>query len=259
MPEEKKQELENAKRVVKKKHEGETEDGYLHVSSVDDSVVHRGGVIGSQILQIHMEKKKSESVRAVVEGRVTRAIMKALEKLVWQVTEKHVSDNARKLFGKPLKGKKEIKKCMREMSSKGKVRSAGKGKAHFTPSGEATMEVVLAPGAVGTPRGHNHGVPHVDIPRNGNRARACHCYTFLLFLDEVTTESGCVDFWVGTRGYEHDPKNPYQRVNKMEKERVKGKAGTLVVFDSLVVHQSIRNVTKKDTRRLTWTVCVPKS
>jgi hypothetical protein len=47
MPEEKKQELENAKRVVKKKHEGEMEDGYLHVSSVDDSVVHRGGVIGS--------------------------------------------------------------------------------------------------------------------------------------------------------------------------------------------------------------------
>jgi hypothetical protein len=69
----------------------------------------------------------------------------------------------------------------------------------------------------------------VDIPRNGNRARACHCYTFLLFLDEVTTESGCVDFWVGTRGYEHDPKNPYQRVNKMEKEQVKGKAGTLVI------------------------------
>jgi hypothetical protein len=84
MPEEKKQELENAKRVMKKKHEGETEDGYLHVSSdssVDDSVVHRGGVIGSRILQIHMEKKKSESVRAVVEGRVTRAISKALEKL----------------------------------------------------------------------------------------------------------------------------------------------------------------------------------
>jgi hypothetical protein len=81
MPEEKKQELENVKRVVKKKHEGETEDGYLHVSSVDDSVVHRGGVIGSRILQIHMEKKKSESVRAVVEGRVTRAITKALEKL----------------------------------------------------------------------------------------------------------------------------------------------------------------------------------
>jgi hypothetical protein len=126
-----------------------------------------------------MEKKKSESVRAVVEGRVTRAITKALEKLAWQVTEKHVSDNARELFGKPLKGKKEIEKCTREMSSKGKVRSTGKGKAHFTPSGEATMEVVLAPGAVGTPRGHNHGVPHVDIPRNGNRARACHCYTFL--------------------------------------------------------------------------------
>jgi hypothetical protein len=39
----------------------------------------------------------------------------------------------------------------------------------------------------------------------------------------VAMESGCVDFWVGTRGYEHDPKNPYQRVNKMEKERVKGK------------------------------------
>ena len=31
MPEEKKQELENAKRVVKKKHEGETEDGYLQL------------------------------------------------------------------------------------------------------------------------------------------------------------------------------------------------------------------------------------
>lgn len=128
MPEEKKQELENAKRVVKKKHEGETEDGYLHVSSVDDSVVRRGGVIGSRILQIHMEKKKSESVRAVVEGRVTRAITKALEKLAWQVTEKHVSDNARELFGKPLKGKKEIEKCTREMSSKGKVRSAGRAR-----------------------------------------------------------------------------------------------------------------------------------
>jgi hypothetical protein len=49
----------------------------LHVSSVDDSVVHRGGVIGSRILQIHMEKKKSESVRAVVEGRVTRTISEA--------------------------------------------------------------------------------------------------------------------------------------------------------------------------------------
>jgi hypothetical protein len=42
-----------------------------------------------------MEKKKSKSVRAVVEGHVTRAITKALEKLAWQVTEKHVSDNAR--------------------------------------------------------------------------------------------------------------------------------------------------------------------
>jgi hypothetical protein len=32
------------------------------------------------------------------------------------------------LFGKPLKGKKEIKKCTREMSSKGKVRSAGRAR-----------------------------------------------------------------------------------------------------------------------------------
>jgi hypothetical protein len=32
MPEEKKQELENVKQVMKKKHEGETEDGYLQSS-----------------------------------------------------------------------------------------------------------------------------------------------------------------------------------------------------------------------------------
>ena len=65
-----------------------------------------------------------------------------------------------------------------------------------------------------------------------------------------------MDFWVGTRGLKHDLKNPYQHVTKMEKERVHGNAGTLVVFDSLVVHQLIRNDTKNDTRRLTWTVCV---
>ena len=134
MPEEKKKELRIAKRVVKKKHEGEMEDGYLFIGDVDGSVVRRGGVVGSRILQIHMKEKKIVSVRAVDEGRVTRATTKVLENLAWEVTEKHVADNARELFGKALKGKKEIEKCTREMNRKGKVSSAGKGKVFFIPS-----------------------------------------------------------------------------------------------------------------------------
>jgi len=103
MPEEKKKELKKkelriAKRVVKKKHEGEMEDGYLFIGDVDGSVVRRGGVVGSRILQIHMKEKKIVSVRA-------RATTKVLENLAWEVTEKHVADNARELFGKALKGK----------------------------------------------------------------------------------------------------------------------------------------------------------
>jgi hypothetical protein len=47
-------------------------------------------------------------------------------------------------------------------------------------------------------------------------------------------------------------------VRGIEKQRVKGVAGTLIIFDSTVLHQSIRNLTVNDTHQLSRYVYVTR-
>ena len=75
-------------------------------------------------------------------------------------------------------------------------------------------------------------------------------------LDDVTAENGAMRFWPGTNDefVEHEPTDnglevPPERVDEDAAELVEAPAGSLVVFDSLVWHDSSPNVTD-DPRRL---------
>ena len=82
-------------------------------------------------------------------------------------------------------------------------------------------------------------------------------YTCIYFVDEVTAENGAIRFWPYTARVPFDRNNP---VAKDEPSRIiTGEAGTLLVFDSRIVHQSLPNKTEEKRDTITWFLCAKRN
>jgi hypothetical protein len=166
--------------------------------------------------------------------------------------------NKMEMFGRPLKNSKLIDKLMKEAETKGELVGVREAKEYFIPRYRHATELIVAPRRKASGRSFRDGVIHNDIDPASNFGKCFCCYTCLFLLDDVGTEAGSIDFWEGPKRSEHNPRHPYNTVSGMEKTRMMGAAGTLIIFDSCVFHQSIRNFTTNDTRRLSWFVFVTK-
>jgi ectoine hydroxylase-related dioxygenase (phytanoyl-CoA dioxygenase family) len=78
-------------------------------------------------------------------------------------------------------------------------------------------------------------------------------YTCVYFVDEVTAENGAIEFWPYTAHVPFDRRNPVAR--NEPSQIITGPAGTLLVFDSRIVHQSLPNGTEEKRDTLTWGLC----
>jgi hypothetical protein len=83
--------------------------------------------------------------------------------------------------------------------------------------------------------------------------------TVELLLDNISKDSGSVVFWPNTIQYPCDSKHSGRYVETAhEKKNVKylhelgGKAGDVIYWDSRLLHNSIANVTDKETTKLLW-------
>jgi hypothetical protein len=81
-------------------------------------------------------------------------------------------------------------------------------------------------------------------------------YSFLLCLDEMTADNGCILFWPGSKKCESVPKNRSRGVQrlKLKSEVLLGKKGTVFVFDARLLHKPLPNKTQKARTLLGWQV-----
>ena len=82
-------------------------------------------------------------------------------------------------------------------------------------------------------------------------------YSFFLFLDEVTAANGTIAFWRESKLIGPvDPRHPERALDKagMSSELLLGNAGTVYVWDSRLLHQSLANSTDKRRLALQWLV-----
>ena len=83
-------------------------------------------------------------------------------------------------------------------------------------------------------------------------------YTAILFLCDVTAENGAIRFWPDTTQLKHSGKKPMKGLESRESLDVVGEKGTLVFFDSDILHQSLPNVTEGERRTIAWNIIVKK-
>ena len=78
----------------------------------------------------------------------------------------------------------------------------------------------------------------------------------MLFLDDVTADNGAIEIWKESEECPVNPKNRMQAIvqNNLVSKCVKGKAGSLYIWDARLLHRSLPNKTKRDRVTLVWVV-----
>jgi hypothetical protein len=81
-------------------------------------------------------------------------------------------------------------------------------------------------------------------------------YTFMLFVDAVTSTNGCIEFWPNSQSVVLDPKNPERAIatRGLSKELVVRAAATVMAWDARILHRSLPNSTQDRRISLIWTV-----
>ena len=121
---------------------------------------------------------------------------------------------------------------------------------------------IPAKGTVVAPKSSNRynwrmGVVHRDDDDMGLE-EGDRLYTAILFLCNVTAENGAIRFWPDTTQLKHNPKKPMDGLEGRESLDLVGEKGTLVFFDSNILHQSLPNVTESERRMIAWNIVVKK-
>lgn len=80
------------------------------------------------------------------------------------------------------------------------------------------------------------------------------CYTFELLLDELNEENGGIQFWPKSMKKAHDKKHPSRGFEGMEIKLPVGKSGTVLVWDSRMLHKSLPNKTEEPRTAIVWLV-----
>ena len=85
--------------------------------------------------------------------------------------------------------------------------------------------------------------------------RGVRNYTFILVLDDILERGGEIEIYPTTLATPCTRENPYRYVRRQKHDvhTISGVgAGTLIVFDSLLLHRSLRNWLPEEKRRLSW-------
>jgi hypothetical protein len=81
-------------------------------------------------------------------------------------------------------------------------------------------------------------------------------YTFELFLDEVTADNGAIEIWPKSKTCPQNEKCPKRviRALNLESETLVGPRGTVFVWDSRLLHQSLPNKIGTLRKTIVWMV-----
>ena len=118
---------------------------------------------------------------------------------------------------------------------------------------ETPYIVIAAPDSAFS-NGWTKGKIHRDFT-DGNQ-NTTGVYTFMLFVDPVTSTNGSIQFWPRSQLLGVDEKAPQRGIKKhrLSSEKVVGPPATVVVWDSRILHRSLPNSTKNQRMSLLWTV-----
>jgi ectoine hydroxylase-related dioxygenase (phytanoyl-CoA dioxygenase family) len=129
-------------------------------------------------------------------------------------------------------------------------RSEGPGRKHQPLDSASTL---VAPRT----SSHSNAWTKGPIHRDFDDIETTGVYSFLLFLDEVTSENGTVAFWRHSKliGPIH-PRHPERALDQagLTSELLVGEEGTVYVWDSRLLHRSLANRTQKRRLALQWLV-----
>jgi ectoine hydroxylase-related dioxygenase (phytanoyl-CoA dioxygenase family) len=80
--------------------------------------------------------------------------------------------------------------------------------------------------------------------------------TFMIFIDEVNQANGSVEIWTDSQWIPFDKKKPQRAMAKsgLQAQLLQGPPGTVVVFDSRILHRSLPNTTQNRRLTLLWNV-----
>jgi ectoine hydroxylase-related dioxygenase (phytanoyl-CoA dioxygenase family) len=78
----------------------------------------------------------------------------------------------------------------------------------------------------------------------------------MIFIDEVNQANGSVEIWTNSQWIPLDEKNPQRAIAKsgLQAQLLQGPPGTVVVFDSRILHRSLPNTTQNRRFTLVWNV-----
>jgi hypothetical protein len=114
-----------------------------------------------------------------------------------------------------------------------------------------TPNLVVAPASSGFSNAWTKGILHRDFLDTETSG----VYTFMLFIDEVTEANGTVEFWPHSQRIALDDKNPERAIVKSgPSETLVGPSGTVMVWDSRILHRSLPNATQNRRLSLLWNV-----
>jgi ectoine hydroxylase-related dioxygenase (phytanoyl-CoA dioxygenase family) len=111
--------------------------------------------------------------------------------------------------------------------------------------------IVVAPPSSSHSNGWSKGTLHRDF----DCTKTTGVCSFLLFLDEVTTDNGTVVFWRHSKLISPvDPRHPERALVQagLKSELLLGKEGTVCVWDSRLLHRSLANRTENRQLALQW-------
>ena len=105
----------------------------------------------------------------------------------------------------------------------------------------------------------NHRWVKGKLHRDCALSEAPRQYTFIFFIDETNENNGNIELYrdsCGMPAYERDGGRLFEKMKaaKIEMEKITAKSGTLLVFDSRCLHQSMPNMTDATRWTLNWLV-----
>jgi hypothetical protein len=98
---------------------------------------------------------------------------------------------------------------------------------------------------------------HRDSEWDEEELKRCELLSASVLLDKLTPKNGSVKFWLDSVQFPHSTKHPYRIIGKEPENRTytwEGDKGTMRVWDSRMLHQSLPNETNETTLKLAWYV-----
>ena len=93
-----------------------------------------------------------------------------------------------------------------------------------------------------------------QIHRDFSEVEISGVYTFYLCIDEISEDNGAILFWPESKTCQVETKNPKRNIKEMKSMTLHGPKGTIFVWDSRMLHQSLPNKTADARKALVWLV-----